>query len=89
MYSIAQGLVALGKLQKEKPASVKLAEALKLKQERPSLLASLTLPATDVIDTRLRIPFDFLDNLSSPPFPLQQHLNHDFLWPKKRRKAAL
>ncbi|HWI58922.1 MAG TPA: hypothetical protein VNZ22_16975, partial [Bacillota bacterium] len=47
--SIAQGLLALMKLQKEKPESVKLAEALGLKQEGPRVVAHLGLPANDII----------------------------------------
>lgn len=50
MTSIAQGLVALMKLQKEKPENVKIAEAMTLKQEGPSLTVHLTLPATDVVE---------------------------------------
>jgi hypothetical protein len=49
MASIAQGLVALMKLQKEKPESVKVAEALTLKQEGSSLVVNLRLPANDVV----------------------------------------
>ncbi len=50
MFSIAQGLVAIMKLQKEKPASVKIAEALVLKQDGPAITATLTMPAGDVIE---------------------------------------
>jgi len=50
MYSVAQGLVALLKLQKTKPESMKIAEALSLKHEGPRVVASLKLPAADVIE---------------------------------------
>ncbi len=48
--SIAQGLVALMKLQKEKPDSVRLGEALALKQDGARVLASLVLPAGEVVE---------------------------------------
>jgi hypothetical protein len=50
MTSIARGLVALMKLQKEKPESVRIADALTLKQEGPSLAVRLTLPSSDVVE---------------------------------------
>ncbi len=50
MASIAQGLIALMKLQKEKPESVKFAEALTLKQEGPAIVVKLNFPAADAID---------------------------------------
>lgn len=48
--SIAQGLVSLLKLQKERPESVKVAEALTLKQDGSSVTVSLSLPSQDVVD---------------------------------------
>ena len=48
--SIAQGLVSLLKLQTEKPESVKVAEALTLKQEGSSVTVSLALPTQDVVE---------------------------------------
>jgi hypothetical protein len=48
--SVAQGLVSLIKLQKEKPESIKLAEALTLKQDGSSVVVSLALPAQDVVE---------------------------------------
>ncbi|HEY5911849.1 MAG TPA: hypothetical protein VJA21_14700 [Verrucomicrobiae bacterium] len=50
MVSIAQGLVALMKLQKEKPESAKIADALAITQKGPGLLVNLSLPAADVIE---------------------------------------
>jgi hypothetical protein len=50
MLSIAQGLISLMKLQKDKPEPARIAQALTLKQEGPTLVANLTLPANDVID---------------------------------------
>ena len=47
--SIAQGLVALMKLQKDKPESVRFAEALSLKQDGAQVVASLVLPDNDAI----------------------------------------
>jgi hypothetical protein len=49
MSSIAQGLVALVRLQKEKSAS-KFADALSIKQEGASIVASLSVPAADVVE---------------------------------------
>ena len=48
--SVAQGLVSLLKLQKEKPESMKLAEALSLKQDGPRVIVSLALPAQDAVE---------------------------------------
>ncbi len=48
--SVAQGLIALLKLQQDKPESVKLAEALTLKQEGPRVNVSLSMPATDAVE---------------------------------------
>lgn len=47
--SIAQGLVALMKLQSKKPEGQKLAQALKLRQDGSSVVATLTLPDSDVV----------------------------------------
>ena len=49
MASIGQGLVSLMKLQKEKPDTVKLAEALALKQHGSTLLVHCTLAADEVV----------------------------------------
>ena len=48
--SIANGLVSLMKLQKEKPESVKIAQGIALKQEGARVDVNLTLPAHDVIE---------------------------------------
>jgi hypothetical protein len=48
--SIAQGLVALMKLQKEKPESARFAEALALKQDGPTVTARLTLPVSEALE---------------------------------------
>jgi hypothetical protein len=48
--SIAQGLIALMKLQQEKPESVKLAQALTLKQEGPRVTINLSMPATEAVE---------------------------------------
>jgi hypothetical protein len=48
--SIGQGLVALLKLQQDKPEATKLANALTLKQDGTRVVASLILPADDVLD---------------------------------------
>lgn len=50
MATVAQGLLALVKLQKEKPEAVKLANALALKQEGSRVVAKLTFPASEVIE---------------------------------------
>jgi hypothetical protein len=47
--SIAQGLVALATLQQNKPEAQKLAQALALKKDGASVIATLTLPDSDVI----------------------------------------
>jgi hypothetical protein len=49
MGAIARGLVALLKLQKDKPPS-KFAEALSIKQDGASIVASLSVPAADVVE---------------------------------------
>ena len=48
--SIAQGLISLMKLQQDKPESVKLAQALTLKQDGPRVTIGLTMPASDVVE---------------------------------------
>jgi len=48
--SIAQGLVALMKLQHDKPESLKLAQALTLKHDGATATATLALPESDLID---------------------------------------
>lgn len=50
MHSIAQGLISLMKLQKEKPVAMKIAEAIDLQQDGPAVNARLKLPAEDVIE---------------------------------------
>jgi len=50
MASIGQGLLALMKLQKEKPESVKLATALSLKQDGASVVVTLAMPADDAVE---------------------------------------
>jgi hypothetical protein len=46
---VVQGVLALAKLQQEKPEAGKLAEALSLKAEGASLVARLAMPAADLI----------------------------------------
>jgi hypothetical protein len=50
MLSIAQGLVGLMKLQKEKPEAVKFADALIVKQDGARVVATLAMPATDFVE---------------------------------------
>ena len=50
MVSVGQGLLALMKLQKDNPGSVKLAEALSLKQDGAGVLAALAVPVADAIE---------------------------------------
>ncbi|MCX6923430.1 MAG: hypothetical protein NT154_09525 [Verrucomicrobia bacterium] len=50
MVSVGQGLLALMKLQQNNPGSVKLAEALSLKQDGAGVTASLAIPTADVIE---------------------------------------
>ena len=50
MAMVGQGLLALMKLQKDNPGSVKLAEALSLKQDGAAVVASLAMPTREVID---------------------------------------
>jgi hypothetical protein len=47
--SIAQGLVALMKLQKDKPESVQFANALTLKQDGAQGVVSMALPDNDAV----------------------------------------
>ena len=49
MLSIAQGLVALGKLQTDKPESVAVANAVTLQQNGSRVIGSLVLPADQVV----------------------------------------
>jgi len=48
--SVVQGVLALARLQKEKPEAGKLADALSLKQNGASVVATLAMPAADVIN---------------------------------------
>jgi len=50
LAAVAHGLVALVKLQQEKPEVVKLASALNLRQDDASVVATVSLPANDVLD---------------------------------------
>ena len=50
VLSIAQGLVALMKIQTNKPESVKLANALTIVQDGASVSGKITLPAGDVVE---------------------------------------
>lgn len=50
MALVGQGLLALMKLQKDNPGSVKLAEGLALKQDGAGVVASLAVPTADVIE---------------------------------------
>lgn len=50
VLAIAQGLLALAKLQTDKPESVKFANAVNLKQDDERVVGTLTLPATDVVE---------------------------------------
>jgi hypothetical protein len=47
--SVLQGVVALLKLQTDKPENARIAEAISLKQEAQNVVASLRMPAADVI----------------------------------------
>lgn len=49
IHSILNGLLSLLKLQKEKPESVKFAEALSLKQTGPVVQVNFTMPVAEVI----------------------------------------
>jgi hypothetical protein len=48
--TVGQGLLALAKLQKAKPEAGKLAEALSLKQDGASVVATLAMPVADLIN---------------------------------------
>jgi len=50
MLSVGQGLVALAKLQQAKPEAAKLAEALSIKQQGAEVVATLSLPSSDVVE---------------------------------------
>ena len=50
VFSIAQGLLALAKLQTDKPESVKVANAIDLKQDGSRVVGSLAMPATELVD---------------------------------------
>jgi hypothetical protein len=50
MASVGQGLLALMKLQRDNPGSVKLAEALSLKQDGAGVVVALTVPVADAIE---------------------------------------
>ena len=50
VLSIAQGLVALMKLQKDKPQSAKLADAMVITQEGARIVGKLVLPASEVVE---------------------------------------
>jgi hypothetical protein len=50
MASIAQGLIALMKLQEDKPEASKLAQALTLKQDGSHVTLSLSLPVNDAVE---------------------------------------
>lgn len=50
MALVGQGLVALMKLEKNNPGSVRLAEALTLKQDGTSVTATLAIPTSEVTD---------------------------------------
>ncbi|MGO8927368.1 MAG: hypothetical protein ACLQU3_10830 [Limisphaerales bacterium] len=47
---VGHGLVALMKLQKDNPGSLKLAEALSLKQDGAGVVATLSIPTSEVIE---------------------------------------
>jgi hypothetical protein len=48
--AIAKGLLALGKLQKDKPEFTKVTDGISLKQDGAKVTATLAIPATDVLD---------------------------------------
>jgi hypothetical protein len=48
--TVGQGLLALMKLQKDNPGSVKLAEGLSIKQDGPGVVATLTVASADAIE---------------------------------------
>jgi hypothetical protein len=47
--TVVQGVLALARLQKEKPEAGKMAEALSLKTDGANLIAKLAMPASDII----------------------------------------
>jgi hypothetical protein len=47
--AIAQGLIALGKLQQDKPAALKLANSVSIKQDGASVIATLSIAEADVV----------------------------------------
>jgi len=50
MATVGQGLLALLKLQKDNPGSLKIAEALSLKQDGAGVVASLAIPTGEVVE---------------------------------------
>lgn len=50
VLSIAQGLLALAKLQNDRPDSVKVVNAIQLKQDGDRVVGTLALPASEVVD---------------------------------------
>lgn len=50
LLSITQGLIALTKLQTDKPESVKVANAITFKQDAGQVIGNLSLPASDVVE---------------------------------------
>ena len=50
VFSVTQGLVSLMKLQQDKPESVKIANAIILKQEDDRVIGNLALPAGEVVE---------------------------------------
>jgi hypothetical protein len=49
MASVGQGLLSLMRLQQDKPDAARLAEAISIKQNGPSVVATIALPADDVV----------------------------------------
>ncbi len=50
ILSVGQGLVSLLKLQKDKPAPMKIADAVTLKQDGASVVATLAMSSSDLIE---------------------------------------
>ena len=50
VLSIAQGLVALAKMQTDKPESAKVANAISLKQDDEKVIGTINLPAGDMVE---------------------------------------
>jgi hypothetical protein len=50
MASVAQGLIALMKLQSDRPEAPRLAEALHISQDGPRVVATLSLPGNNVVE---------------------------------------